>query len=239
MDSEFFSIIARYNQDMRVAHLDDYVYSENMIKEKIGSKHSIKTNIYDVIEKAFPSIKMYFLDHYYKVFYNGKQKLVLQTSLCNLCNKSFAYDGAITYDMSNNIIHHNCEEKRINKIKRNKILEKLENNPLCKMCGEKCEDKKYIMMVGDDFIHRNCCVNKIQETTDNMTCEICNEKMFNIHMPKYEYCMNKNINVAHVECAKKSKEKFRKKHINTRFNKCGVCFLYISNENEFIHDCCT
>lgn len=239
MDSDFLSIINSYNQEMRENNDTEYIYTENMIKEKLGDKRHRRLNIYDKTGEVFPTLRKYFFVNYYKIYIDGVQKLVDKTKKCNICNNIFNFDSVAIYDNENNIIHAKCHTNQENTIKRNKLLEYFHENNVCQICNEVCTTPKHVMMIDDYFCHKSCCIKKIQETTNNMTCTICNEKLFPSSIKKFEYCTNKDNDTIHIDCAKKNKTiKYKKVEIHTSFNKCGTCLFYILDERKFIHDNC-
>jgi hypothetical protein len=247
MNNDLSQFIEKYNCYMRKRKDFAYIYTMDEILIKLRIKFvNITKNVYDKIGELYPTIKKYTLMNFFKIYFDGKQKLIEKDVACHLCDKSFVHNSSVMYDKENNnsIIHGKCNLDRINLKKYNIIREKFKNNNICKICNEECDESDYIVM-GDnehDFYHKFCCVKKVKAKYKKLMCQICNENLFpDINKHKLEFCFeikNKDEEkYVHVICAKTTTVKYKKEFAHTNFNKCGVCKFYIIDE-EYVHNRC-
>lgn len=233
MDENFSEFLINYNTHMKNIDEEEYLISKEEIMKKIGEKYFNKVNIYDKIGIEFPTIRMFIMEFYCKIYIEGKQIVLLKTVKCPKCKHNFSHNTSATFE-NNIIIHKSCEIQ----ISNDNIIT-MPDGTRCNICNEQCDGN--IIMDKTNFFHKECCAKIIKQDISSWICLSCNEPMFpNMKKHKFDYCHLKDnkSHVVHVNCAKNDKaNKYVKTLAHIGFNKCGVCKFFIL-ENKYIHDMC-
>jgi len=238
MDNDFILFIAAYNSHMRSLNANEYVYTEEQLKSKIDTNCPNRKNMYDKVAKYFPTIQKFMLDNYHKVYIDSRQKLVLRTKTCHVCNNNFGQVCAVKLDEDREMIHATCDKKRKNEMKCRKVNEMFNDFGSCFICSEEFTDNKNVLFTDKKFCHISCYVNKVKDRVKDNKCSICDSTLFtDLNKTELVFCYERkqpNLHF-HSSCA-------RGKHIQTSirlsFNKCGTCRFYIE-EKKYIHDFCS
>ena len=233
MDENFSEFLTSYNNHMRNIHEEQYLITKDEILKKIGEHYFNKVNIYDKIGVQFPTMKMFILEFYCKIYIEGKQIVLLKTIDCHKCKHNFSHNTSATFE-NNLIIHKSCETQT-----NNNNIPTMPIGTRCNICNEKCYDN--IIMDNTNFLHKECCSTVIKKDISDWSCNICSEPLFpNMKKHKFDYCHLKGnkSHIAHVNCAKNDKKnKYVKTLAHVGFNKCGICGFYVL-ENKYMHDMC-
>lgn len=234
MDENFSEFLSNYNDHMKNNNGEQFILTKVQILKKISEHYFNKVNIYDKISAQFPTIKMFIIKFYCKIYIEGKQVLILKSVNCHKCNHNFSHNTSATFE-NNIIIHKTCE----NHHNYDDSLPTMPVDTCCAICGEKCNGA--IIMDKNLFYHKECCVTTIKNNIKDWSCAICSKLLFpNLNKHKFDYCHLKNDKsyITHVACAKNDKSNsYNKTMAHVAFNKCGICKFYVL-DTKYMHNKC-
>lgn len=216
----------------------NYVDIENGLKTIFPDKYLI--NVYDKIGIINFELKNYILNNFYKVYYNGTQRLVNKNVTCIICSKNFSMCSAVN-KINESYVHSHC--KTIIPRLKHIATEIMLDNSCCSICNYLCYQYQKIVMNDDDFYHYDCYNEKIIQSINKFNCSICS-KAISILNGKYTYLCDTldSSYVIHVKCKKDMSEddemrKMKKICICCKLSKCYKCGYYLHSNNLCHSEC--
>ena len=196
------------------------------------------SNMYDNLEKIYPTVKKYILDTKFKIYSKGKQLLINRNIVCNVCNESFCHINTVTEVKDNTFVHNNCcdnsELTRQRLMIKNIMEDKMSKNDICLVCLDKCLVNQKVVMSDDNFFHVNCCVKRIVDAYVDKKCYICSKLIYTSgSLIKYYEKDGKQV---HINCTTRCPGIILTS-INMRMSQCSFCKFYIDDKRH-IHKIC-